>query len=43
MIEENLNLEKDRFKLPEWVARPPNGSHLDVFKEKQLLQVDFIN
>lgn len=39
MTEENLNLEKDRFKIPDWTGRPPNGSHLDVLKGKQLLQV----
>jgi hypothetical protein len=30
--------EKDRYKIPNWIGKPPNGSHLDVSKGDQLLQ-----
>lgn len=31
--------EKDLFPLPNWIARPPKGSHLDVLKGEKLIQV----
>ncbi|KAL3116051.1 hypothetical protein niasHT_007351 [Heterodera trifolii] len=30
--------EKDLFPLPNWIARPPKGSHLDVLKGEKLIQ-----
>lgn len=34
-----FSAEKDKYKIPEWACRPPSGTHLDVLKSKQLLQV----
>lgn len=31
--------EKARFAVPDWATRPPPGSHLDVCKGEQLIQV----
>jgi len=28
----------DKFKVPKWTGKPPNGSHLDVSKAGQLIQ-----
>lgn len=37
-----LYAEKDKYLIPEWACRPPLGTHLDVIKTKQLLQVFFM-
>lgn len=34
-----ISTEKDKYTIPEWTCRPPLGTHLDVVKTKQLLQV----
>ena len=36
--------EKSKFAVPSWATKPPPGSHLDVIKNDQLVQVGiFIN
>lgn len=32
--------EKDRFRIPDWVGKPPAGTHLDVTKNDGLIQVN---
>lgn len=31
--------EKSKFAIPSWASKPPPGSHLDVIKNDQLVQV----
>ncbi|PIO71998.1 hypothetical protein TELCIR_06085 [Teladorsagia circumcincta] len=34
--------EKSKFAVPDWATRPPPGSHLDVCKGEQLIQLSLL-
>ncbi len=34
--------EKDKYRIPTWVGKPPEGSHLDVMKSGQVVKVKLI-